>query len=113
MFNRFKKKAMNYQNIDVQKFEELMKTEDAVVLDVRSPGELAEGSIPCHIMINFFEPGFKDKIAQLNKSKTYLVYCRSGNRSGQACALMASLGFEKLYNLVGGIGAWNAAHVTS
>ena len=99
---------MNYQNIGAEKFSELMEKEDHVVLDVRAPGELQEGSIPEHKMINFFEPDFRDQIEKLDKSKTYLIYCRSGNRSGQACAMMADMGFDHLYNLEGGIGAWNA-----
>lgn len=99
---------MNYRNINASEFAELKEQENHVVLDVRSPGELAEGAIPGHIMINIFDPAFASKITELDKSKTYLVYCRSGNRSGQACAFMASMGFSNLYNLNGGIGAWNA-----
>lgn len=49
---------------------------------------------------------FPEKIGKLNKDKHYLVYCRSGNRSGQACKLMAAEGFTNLYNLSGGIGGW-------
>lgn len=113
MFNIFKKKEMNYQNIDAQQFADLKEKEDHVVLDVRSPGELAEGAVPGHQMINFFESDFKEKVAKLDKSKTYLVYCRSGNRSGKACTLMADMGFEHLYNLKGGIGAWKSAQVAS
>lgn len=99
---------MNYQNIDAAQFEELMKQEDTVVLDVRSPQELADGSISGYTMINFFDSDFASSVQQLDKSKTYLVYCRSGNRSGQACAMMSDMGFKNLYNLKGGIGAWNS-----
>jgi rhodanese-related sulfurtransferase len=48
---------------------------------------------------------FKNEIEQLDKNKTYFVYCRSGNRSGQACMMMSDLSL-KAYNLIGGIGAW-------
>lgn len=100
---------MNFQNINAEEFEALIDKTDHVVIDVRAPQELADGSIPGHKMINFFEPDFRDQLDQLDKSKHYLVYCRSGNRSGQACQIMASMGFEgALYNLMGGIGAWNA-----
>lgn len=107
MFNLFKKKPMNYQNVDAAQFAELKNKTNHVVLDVRSPGELAEGSVPGHKMINFFDSQFKANVAKLDKSKTYLVYCRSGNRSAQACTVMADLGFTSIYNLKGGIGAWN------
>ena len=83
-------------------------TKNHVILDVRSPQELAEGSIPGHIMINMFDPSFQEEIQKLDKTKTYLIYCRSGNRSGQTCAMMSQMGFGELYNLAGGIGAWNA-----
>lgn len=99
---------MNYQNIDAQTFEELMRNKNHVVIDVRSPQEYAEGKIDPHKLINFFGADFKDQIEKLDQSKTYLVYCRSGNRSGKACAMMGQLGFKNLYNLQGGIGAWNA-----
>ena len=99
---------MNYENIEVSRFATLMEEGDHVVLDVRSPQELAEGSIPGHVMINFFDPNFRSEVEKLDKSKAYLIYCRSGNRSGQACHMMSAMGFERLYNLIGGIGAWNA-----
>ena len=100
---------MTMKNIDVQEFKELKDQPNHVVLDVRSPQELSEGAVPGHKLINFFAPDFADKVSQLDKSASYLVYCRSGNRSGQACALMSDMGFANVYNLMGGIGAWNAS----
>ena len=68
---------------------------NAVVLDVRTDAEVAEGIIPNAIQINIYEgQGFIYKLEELDKSKNYYVYCRSGNRSGQACAIMNQLGFE-------------------
>ena len=80
---------------------------DKVVLDVRSPQECSSGVIPGAININFFSPNFKSNISKLDPSKSYFVYCRSGNRSGKACAIMQNLGFEKSYNLEGGMMKWN------
>lgn len=111
MFNLFKKRPMKYRNINPGEFNELRKKEGYVVLDVRTPGEVAEEAIPGHIAINLFDPAFSTKVENLDKSKHYLLYCRSGNRSANACALMANLGFENLYNLAGGIGAWRGARV--
>lgn len=102
---------MKYNNISPEEFNELRKKEGYVVLDVRTPGEVAEEAIPGHIAINLFDPEFRAKVEGLDKSKHYLLYCRSGNRSANACALMASLGFENLYNLAGGIRAWKGAKV--
>jgi len=98
---------MSYKNLDPNEFKELMDRKNCVIIDVRSPQELEEGQVPNHTMINFFEPDFRSKIELLDKTKTYLVYCRSGNRSSQACSLMTSIGFEKVFNLDGGINAWN------
>ena len=98
---------MSYKNIAAKEFNELMNQEGHVVLDVRSPGELSEGAIDDHIMININDPSFPSEIEKLDKSKAYLIYCRSGSRSESACGYMDSLGFENLYNLSGGIIAWN------
>ncbi|MDF9798807.1 rhodanese-related sulfurtransferase [Catalinimonas alkaloidigena] len=111
MFNLFKKRPMKYSNISPEAFNELRKKEGYVVLDVRTPGEVAEEAISGHIAINLFDPAFRSKVENLDKSKHYLVYCRSGNRSANACALMADMGFENLYNLAGGIGAWRSVKV--
>ena len=87
---------------------------NAVVLDVRTDAEVAEGIIPNAIQINIYEgQGFIYKLEELDKSKNYYVYCRSGNRSGQACAIMNQLGFENAYNLVGGILEWKGELVNN
>ena len=80
---------------------------NAIVLDVRTNDEVAEGIIPnaVHIDIHLGQ-GFIDEVEKLDKSKDYYVYCRSGGRSAQACAVMNHLGFENTYNLLGGITEW-------
>lgn len=80
---------------------------NAVILDVRTDEEMEEGYIPGAIQIDFYRgQGFLEEIDKLDKSKNYYVYCRSGNRSGQACALMTSRGFGNCYNLMGGMLEW-------
>ncbi len=87
--------------------EQLANDDKAVVLDVRTDAEVADGIIPNAIHIDFYlGDGFVDKVDELDKSKNYYVYCRSGNRSGQACAIMEDLGFENAYNLEGGMLDW-------
>ena len=98
----------NYKNINVDEFANLMKDKNTVILDVRTPGEIKGGKIKGAKEINIMSPSFSTKIKALDPSKTYLVYCRSGNRSGKACARMEKEGFENLYNLSGGYGAWSA-----
>lgn len=107
MFDIFKSKSSGYEHIDVDRCKDLIEEEEPVLLDVRAPEEKAQGEIPGSILINFFDPTFASKIQELDRDKTYIVYCRSGNRSKSACSLMASKGFKHLYNLKGGISAWN------
>ena len=81
---------------------------NAVILDVRTEDECNEGMIPGAINIDIYKgQGFIYLIEELDKSKNYYVYCRSGGRSGQACSIMDQLGFEKTYNLLGGMMEWN------
>ncbi len=80
---------------------------DAVILDVRTQEEVDDGYIPGAVHIDFYlGQGFLEEIEKLDKAKSYYVYCRSGNRSGQACALMNSRGFGRCYNLMGGMMEW-------
>ncbi|TPV35440.1 rhodanese-like domain-containing protein [Paucihalobacter ruber] len=86
---------------------QLNQSNNAVVLDVRTLDEVAEGVIPNAIHIDIFKgQGFIDELEQLPKDKTYFVYCRSGRRSAQACDVMQKLGFKETYNLLGGIMEW-------
>lgn len=86
---------------------QLEQDDNAFVLDVRTDVEVEEGYIPNATNIDIYKgQGFLDALEQLDKSKNYYVYCRSGNRSGQACAIMNSVGFENTYNLEGGFMNW-------
>jgi rhodanese-related sulfurtransferase len=64
-----------------------------VVIDVRSPAEVAEGAIVGATVLDFNAGEFEAKIGDYDRNAAYLVYCRSGNRSGQAVAIMKELGF--------------------
>lgn len=88
--------------------EQLEKDENAFILDVRTPEEVQEGYIPNSTNIDFYlGQGFLDGLEELDKTKNYYVYCRSGNRSAQACAIMNSVGIENAYNLEGGFMNWD------
>ena len=87
--------------------EGLANDDNAFILDVRTPQEVEEGYIPGAINIDIYlGQEFLEELEKLDKSKNYYVYCRSGNRSGQACAIMNSIGIENAYNLEGGILNW-------
>ena len=83
--------------------------EDLVVLDVRTPEEYAEGRLEGAVLVDFYDDDFADQLAALDPDAPYLVYCRSGNRSGQALAVMEQLGFSSVVNVDGGIVAWAGA----
>jgi len=81
--------------------------DNAYILDVRTEAEVEEGFIPNSTNIDIFlGQGFLDELEKLDKEKNYYIYCRSGNRSGQACAVMNDLGFKTTYNLIGGMMSW-------
>lgn len=87
--------------------EQLEKDTNAVILDVRTEEEIEEGIIPNAINLDIYKgQEFINELEKLDKSKNYYVYCRSGSRSGQACAIMNSIGFENAYNLEGGFMNW-------
>lgn len=85
----------------------LQQDENAVILDVRTQEEVEEGMIPnAHNLDIHKGQGFIDDLEKLDKEKNYYVYCRSGGRSAQACAIMNQIGFENTYNLEGGFSEW-------
>jgi rhodanese-related sulfurtransferase len=79
---------------------------DAIVLDIRTPEEFEEGIIEGAVNIDFYEPNFADQLDGLDKSADYVVYCRSGNRSGQAMPTFRELGFTSVIEIDGGITGW-------
>jgi len=82
--------------------------DNAVILDVRTEDECNQGIIAHSINIDFNKTAdFLAAIEQIDKSKNYYVYCRSGIRSAKACDIMNELGIENTYNLLGGIIEWN------
>lgn len=82
---------------------------DLVVLDVRTSEEFAEGHIEGAVMLDFYDPAFADQLAELDPDVPYLLYCRSGNRSGQTAEVMEQLGFTDVADVDGGIVAWSDA----
>ncbi|MGY5851768.1 rhodanese-like domain-containing protein [Salegentibacter sp. F14] len=87
--------------------EKLEQDENAVILDVRTEEEMEEGYLPDAKLIDIYKgQEFVDEIEKLDKTKNYYIYCRSGQRSEQACQLMDQMGFANTYNLLGGIIEW-------
>jgi len=86
---------------------ELDKVNDQILLiDVRTPGEFASGHIENSINIDYKSDNFKDLISELDKNQKVYVYCKVGGRSGRSAKVLKDMGFEKIYDLDGGINAW-------
>jgi rhodanese-related sulfurtransferase len=96
---------------DLNAAEFQLKTQESgvITLDVRTPGEFAEGHLINSLNIDVENPNFSSEIAELDKTATYAVYCRSGRRSASAIATMKEAGFQNLFNLDAGVQEWSAA----
>jgi rhodanese-related sulfurtransferase len=93
-----------YTNLSPEEFKLKAQEENTVILDVRTSAECAEGIIEgALIELDMYNGEFEEKFKNLDQSKTYLIYCRSGVRSVHACEAMAAEGFTNLYNLRTGI----------
>lgn len=85
---------------------EVIAGESPVVLDVRTPEEYAEGHLADAVLIDFYDADFAVQLDELDKDVTYVVYCRSGNRSESTIQTMRELGFTDVVEVAGGIQAW-------
>lgn len=86
--------------------KEIETNKNLIVLDVRTPEEVAMGTIPNASVINIYDEDFEKKISLMQKDKTIAVYCKAGGRSSQAASILAKNGFNNVINLDGGIMAW-------
>jgi len=94
--------------LPVNEFERLLnKTETAVLIDVRTPEEYAQGHIDGSMNIDVKDSNFESTIDKQDKTLTYFVYCRKGNRSNRAAEIMREKGFT-VYEMTGGIETWTA-----
>ena len=101
-----------FADLNAEQAQKLIADGELVVLDVRTDREYQSGHIENAQHIDFYGQDFKSKLAELPKDKKYLVYCASGNRSGQAVTMMKELKFEEAHNMSGGIGAWSSKYKT-
>lgn len=87
--------------------------ENAIILDVRTEDECSAGIIENAKIIDIHQgQAFIEAIEQLDKTKNYYVYCRSGARSAKACELLNEIGIDNAFNLTGGMLAWEGDVVT-
>lgn len=85
--------------------------QEVVVLDVRTPSEFQDGHLEGAVNIDYTSPDFEQEIAKLDTAATYLLYCKSGNRSNKATAVMKRKNFNNIYNATVGFDALQSAGI--
>lgn len=103
-------KKLSEQSVAPRQFKQLLEQHrgnpDVVLLDIRTPREFKQGHIQGAVLLDYYSPDFVGRLKALDRNKTYLVYCRSGNRSGKSLPLFEQLGFRHAYHLETGIKGW-------
>ena len=100
--------AQNKNDIEIIEFKTKIASQKYVLVDVRTAEEFTDGHIKNAINIDYFSATFSKEISVLGLETPVLVYCKSGNRSGKSMQIMNDLGFNEVYNLIGGIKGWKA-----
>jgi len=101
-------KNLILEDLDSESFAERIKSDkNAAIIDVRTPMEYDEGHLADSLLIDISNPSFTNEIEKLDKSKSYYIYCKSGNRSWHAGNYMLKQGFQSVAHLSPGIIGWN------
>ena len=95
----------NVEVVSVQQMNDLLKSEDVQLIDVRTPEEFSSGHINGAENVTY-DADFAEKLAKLDKSQPIAVYCNKGGRSAKSAALLKEAGFKEIYDLDGGLSAW-------
>ncbi len=102
MFSFFNSFSQSSSNMSGQDFIEARKSTPGILIDVRTAGEYNQGHLKgTDFNLDIYTGAFQNKIASFDKNETYYLYCRTGNRSGQAARMMREAGFENVYNVGG------------
>ena len=109
LWSMFGNRFRGVKEVDTNGALQLINHKDAFVLDVREPSEYEGGHLLNAKLIPLGK--LKERVGELEKykDKPLVVVCRSGNRSGTACAILSKMGFDQAYNLMGGMMAWQKA----
>lgn len=107
MLGRNKKEKSNIKDVTCKEAFKIIKenenNSDFVILDVRTPEEYSEDHLEGSRNLDYNSPDFIGKLEGMDKNSTYIVYCRSGVRSRNAANIMSKIGYNKIYNVLGGI----------
>lgn len=100
----------NQNNISIDELKKKILTDDFILVDVRTSEEYMDGHLEGSVNINYFSDDFSNEIKQLGLETPIVLYCRSGNRSGESMSIMYDLGFVELRNFKGGYKEWILAN---
>ena len=92
--------------VSAEEMQNILEQEDVQLVDVRTPEEYENEHIVNSQNIDFRSPTFEEDVKQLDKSKPVILYCKSGRRSAECAKKLKDAGFEKIYDLEGGISKW-------
>ena len=111
LYDRFARTGLIYRLLELAREEEFgpggaVTYGDITSQTTTSPEEFVEARIDGATMIDFYRADFRDALAELDPDASYVLYCRSGNRSGQALEIMRELGFSDVQDVNGGIVSW-------
>ncbi|GAB4298639.1 MAG: rhodanese-like domain-containing protein [Thiohalomonadaceae bacterium] len=111
VYTSFSARLRGYQEVQPLEAVQLMNHQEAVMVDVREDSEYAAGHVQDSIHIPLGK--LRERLGELEtyKGRAVVVACRSGHRSATACAMLRKQGFEQVYNLRGGILAWENANL--
>lgn len=99
--------ATDLKNLDPQETREVIQNvEELIILDIRRPDEVRTGHIEGARNIDFYDRDFQRRLDSLDKETPYLIYCRTGRRSGVTIEYMQTAGFKRIYHLQKGIVSW-------
>ncbi|MCC5944670.1 MAG: rhodanese-like domain-containing protein [Bernardetiaceae bacterium] len=107
-FGLFGNKEKKYENLNAEEFAAQVANKNVEIWDVRTAGEFAGGHIKGAKLLELGSAAFNKAVENMSADKTYAVYCRSGMRSTQAVKKMTAQSEAKVYNLKGGISAWQS-----
>jgi len=103
--------AQTVKRLDPQNFDKKLKeSKEPILIDVRTPDEYGQGHLANSLSIDIYSNDFKSRVGKLDKSKPVFVYCKAGSRSGSAVDIMSEIGFTEIYDLSGGIMAWQQSN---
>jgi len=98
------------QSVSPRQFKALLDRHrgdpDVVLLDIRTPKEFEDAHIQGAVLLDYYSSDYVDRLKALERDKTYLIYCRSGNRTGKSLAIFDKLGFQRVFNLNTGLIGW-------